>query len=180
MVPSQDWCGMVVSFTLKATGEAVQGEVFCVEPASSTLVLIQNKVGQHIASYRYLKFQAMDLASVKLAGSHVPPEPLPPLSDAIMKRIREKEADAVEREKQRAKEQIGSGVSREAQLLFNGLAKTMPCKWTGKTIMVDAQRSDAGARIEEPYTADKVSGQNAQFVERLKKVLEGERAKLSS
>jgi hypothetical protein len=42
----------------------------------------------------------------------------------LIRRIREKEREAVDKENQRAKEQIGEDVSKKAQLLFNGLAKT--------------------------------------------------------
>lgn len=48
----------------------------------------------------------------------------PLIYESVVCRIREKEQDAVDKERQRVREQIGSGVSREAQLLFNGLAKT--------------------------------------------------------
>jgi len=62
-------------------------QVFCYDPATDTLVLIENKVGAHIASYRYIKGASIDKASVRLSGSHVPPEPLPAISDDIMKRF---------------------------------------------------------------------------------------------
>lgn len=62
-------------------------QVFCYDPATDTLVLIENKVGAHIASYRYIKAASIDKASVRLSGAHVPPEPLPAISDDIMKRF---------------------------------------------------------------------------------------------
>lgn len=171
---------MTISFNLAQGGDPIDGEVFCYDPATDTLVLIENKVGAHIASYRYIKGASIDKASVRLSGSHVPPEPLPAISDDIMKRIREKERDTINKEKQRCAEQIGAGVPREAQLLFNGLAKTMQCVWQGRDIVVDSQRTCGGVKIAEPYTVDTVSGQNAQLVSRVKKVLEGEKAKLAA
>jgi hypothetical protein len=42
----------------------------------------------------------------------------------LLCRLREKEREAVDKETQRANEQIGQDVSKKAQLLFNGLAKT--------------------------------------------------------
>lgn len=177
--PSPEWCGMNVSCSLKAGGEAVHGEVFCVDISTGTIVLIENKVGQHIASYRFLKTAAIDLSTVKLSGATVVPEPLPPLADSVMTRIREKEKEILDKEKQKVRDEIGSGVSRTDQLIFNGLKKTMPCKWDGKDIMVDYQRVDNGARIKPPYTTDMVTGSNPEFVARVKKVLEGERGKLT-
>lgn len=60
------------------------------------------------------------------------------------RRIREKEREQINKEKQRCADQIGSGVPREAQLLFNGLAKTMQCTWQGRDIVVDYQRTCGG------------------------------------
>jgi len=178
--PSQDWCGMTVSFTLKAGGDPITGEVFTYDPATETLILIENKVGAHIASYRTLRVSAINLSSIQLSGTASPPEPLPPLTDSIMKRIREKEREAVDKERVRCSEQIGNGVSRDAQMLFLGLTKTMSCKWIAKDIVVDAARGDGGVRIAPPYTPDNVSGEHTELVTRVKKVLEGERAKLGA
>uniref|UniRef100_A0A6U2FQY4 AD domain-containing protein n=1 Tax=Hemiselmis andersenii TaxID=464988 RepID=A0A6U2FQY4_HEMAN len=177
--PSQDWCGMTVSFSLKADpSNPITAEVFTFDPESKTLVLIENKVGAHIASYRYVRVPAMDLSTVRLSGSANPPEPMPPLTPQIMKRIRDKEREAVDKERLRCNETIGSGIAHEIQVLFNGLAKTMQCKWKDKDIVVDYERGDGGVRISPPYTSDKVQGGHAELVTYVKKVLEGERVKL--
>ena len=47
----------------------------------------------------------------------------------------------------------------------------MQCVWQGRDIVVDSQRTCGGVKIAEPYTVETVSGQNAQLVSRVKKVV---------
>eukprot|EP00291_Cryptomonas_curvata_P014235 CAMPEP_0172181116 /NCGR_PEP_ID=MMETSP1050-20130122/17635_1 /TAXON_ID=233186 /ORGANISM="Cryptomonas curvata, Strain CCAP979/52" /LENGTH=313 /DNA_ID=CAMNT_0012854355 /DNA_START=299 /DNA_END=1239 /DNA_ORIENTATION=+ len=118
------------------------------------------------------------MSTLQISGEHVPPEILPVVPPSTIARIREREEAAVQREMAKAS-MIASGVSREAQLLFNGLAKTMRCRWDGQTICVEYDRSDSGVRIGSPYTSEKVSGASEELVARVRKVLEGERSKIS-
>lgn len=72
---------------------------------------------------------------------------------------------------------VGVGVTKEAQSIFDCLSKTMPCVWSGRTIVV----MDT-VTIEPPYTVDNVSqmsGGESAALERLKKVLAAERRRLS-
>jgi len=165
-------------FRLKDSAEVITGEVYTFERCSDTLVICENKVGSNLATYRFLKSSSIDLSTVQLSGEHIPPEPLPPVSQATLDRIRERETIAVQREMAKAS-LIASGVTREAQLIFNGLAKTMRCRWDGQDILLEYDRSDGGVRITSPYTSDKVAGKGEELVARVRKVLEGERAKLT-
>jgi hypothetical protein len=65
------------------------------------------------------------------------------------------------------------GVTAEAQEIFNSLAKTLPCRWHGDMIVVFED-----IRIPSPYTLNSISGSDAAALNRVKKVLEGERKKL--
>eukprot|EP00286_Rhodomonas_abbreviata_P001795 CAMPEP_0181290252 /NCGR_PEP_ID=MMETSP1101-20121128/1316_1 /TAXON_ID=46948 /ORGANISM="Rhodomonas abbreviata, Strain Caron Lab Isolate" /LENGTH=186 /DNA_ID=CAMNT_0023394527 /DNA_START=13 /DNA_END=573 /DNA_ORIENTATION=+ len=181
--PSPDWCGKELTCCLKAgNDEQIRGEVFAFDVATDTLVLKENAVGQHLATYRLLKGESLDLSTVALRGTTVVPEPVPPVSQATLDRIREKEEQAVAKELAKGA-MIGENVSREAQLLFNGLAKTMRCKWDKQDILVllePGDRPESGVRISSPYTVDLVQGRNEEFVARVKKVLEGERARISA
>ncbi|KAK9916840.1 hypothetical protein WJX75_007667 [Coccomyxa subellipsoidea] len=72
----------------------------------------------------------------------------------------------------------GLGVTDEAQQIFDALSKTMPCKWQGKKILVLGEVS-----IREPYDLSSVSSTHpddgAAIVERVKKVLDAERKRMS-
>jgi hypothetical protein len=70
------------------------------------------------------------------------------------------------------KANFGVGVSQEAQEIYDSLAKTMPCSWDGNVICCYR------VRIKAPYTVDSCEGSDENELVRVKKVLEGERAKL--
>ena len=123
-VPCAEWCGKKIVFNLKDSSETVSGEVYTYERGSDTLVICENKVGSNLATYRFLKTSSIDMSTLQISGDHVPPEILPTVPQSTIARIREREEAAVRREMSKAA-MIASGVSREAQLLFNGLAKTM-------------------------------------------------------
>ncbi|SCV68897.1 BQ2448_1018 [Microbotryum intermedium] len=71
----------------------------------------------------------------------------------------------------------GINITQETQALFDGLAKTMPVRWYGAQIIVMDQ-----VIISPPYTVDQVKGEKGahEGVERVKKVLQGERQRRSS
>lgn len=98
-----------------------------------------------------------------------------PKVDINRSRLREERAI---QDAEKALHKIGKDVSREAQDIFEALDKTMPCHWEGKDIIVVDE-----VRIREPYALDSCmalhntpASQNA--LDRVKKVLELELAKL--
>ncbi|KAI9216644.1 anticodon-binding domain-containing protein [Blastocladiella britannica] len=68
---------------------------------------------------------------------------------------------------------FGVGVDPSAQLLFDALAKTMSCRWHDATIVVMEQ-----VLVDAPYTPSACRSKDARALERVRKVLQGERRKL--
>lgn len=79
----------------------------------------------------------------------------------------DREAKALQEAKKRA-QQIGVGVTRGAQKVFDQINKTLPCAWKGKDIVVIGE-----VTIASPYTIDNctvVAGAE-KTLEQVKKVL---------
>jgi hypothetical protein len=69
---------------------------------------------------------------------------------------------------------IGVGVTQEAQDIFDALARTLPCRWEGKTIAVMDE-----VTIVPPYRdCAGAAGGDPRAVERVGKVLAMEKSKL--
>jgi len=101
------------------------------------------------------------------------PDPMPLPTAAPHDLERRVEKALVEDARRRAR--IGKGVSREAQALFDALGKTLPVRWHEQSFVVMDE-----VIISPPYTAADVKGAKgaSERVERVKKVLEGERQRL--
>jgi hypothetical protein len=56
-----------------------------------------------------------------------------PIVDADRTKLRE---DRAVRNARLEALKIGEGVTEEAQIIFNALSKTLPCRWNGKSIVV--------------------------------------------
>lgn len=78
------------------------------------------------------------------------------------------------RERKQDAAKIGCNVTEEAQIVFDILSKTIPCKWDDDTIIVMEC-----VRINKPYMPGNCSGDNAPALDRVKKMLAAERAKHS-
>jgi hypothetical protein len=109
------------------------GEVFAFDQGASVMVLRQQGSTPFHHNVRVLRLDAVDKVLSSTPGPDgVDAEPLPTVD---LRRCRDREHKALRVAQQEA-DKIGVGVSREAQQVFNALAKTLPCRWDAKTIVV--------------------------------------------
>jgi hypothetical protein len=130
---------------------------------------LQEKSGKGKVNYHWLKCSSVRDIVVTNASqqsseiSTLPGIPHPFLED--MERKSEEYWNSI-------KSSIGVGVTQDAQDIFDGLSKTMPCTWNRNAICCYK------VKINPPYTPDSCEGPDDNELGRVKKVLEGERTKL--
>lgn len=161
--------GSTIRMTL-VTGEEVSGEVFTSDKAADVIVLktAGSKPDQH-------GLRMISLKAVKDILERTPPPAgyqMEKLPDVLEDRLARREQEAVKAAEVEA-ERIGQGVTREAQALFDAIAKTLPCRWSEKSIVVLDE-----VLIQEPYKPDSCTGGNATALQRVQKVLEHERKRM--
>jgi len=170
MVPSWD-VGTSVALKLK-TGEEVRGEVVGHHQAASLLVLR----GPSTVLLRPTPLRMVRTDQIQSISEAVLPRPtydtrLPYID---VQRCRDREERAVQAAAVEAAK-VGNNVTAEAQQVFNALAKTMPCTWKGRDIVVMTD-----VLVAPPYDlrSCKQISPNPPLLARIQKVLSNERSKL--
>merc|ERR1712176_102837 len=148
---ASQWCvGCQVTLTT-TMNEVVKGEVFAYDGSSKCLVLREplgskgattsgdgnakeNVSGDANEAYNIRVINANYIKKVISAEQPASKDQNNgALPHVCIKRAEQREAKALQEAKQRAA-QIGVGVTREAQRIFDGVNKTLPCKLKGKDI----------------------------------------------
>lgn len=153
-------------------GEDITGELFSYDKVTNCVVIQEKADGKKAGCVRILKANFIkEVVEAKERPSDVEMDmKLPPIDVA---RCQAREAAALKTAEEEAKK-IGVGVSEVAQDIFDALSKTLPCKWNDKVIVVMDE-----VRIENPYTVEACQGSNSTMVNRVRKVLEGEKARIN-
>lgn len=139
-----------------------------------TVVLHREGASRFHTNFTILKDSFVDKVQNVEEASHANLVDYVPVVDEERTKLREERA--VRKAKIEAAK-IGEGVTDEAQHIFNGLSKTLPCRWRGKSIVVLEE-----VEIEEPYGLENCNSLNlsdSSVVRRVKKVLEEEKKKLA-
>lgn len=150
------------------THESFEGIIFTLDPVANFLVLEDH--GGAITRTRVFNVDALQRVEVleKAPAGLVPT--LPAISADELQRVEQRNKGIA----QRVLASIGQGVTGEAQAIFDALNKTMPCEWEGVTIRVMGE-----VIINPPYYPQNCVSTNSQVLSRVKKVLEGEKSKLT-
>jgi len=176
-------CKVTLSTTL---GEVVSGEVFAYDHQTKCLVIRERKVDVDEADKVLNQTPSSGSWNARIINASFIKEVLsaerPSSSDSTslslpvvdLDRCEKREKRSLEDAQKRA-ELIGIGVTREAQSVFEALAKTMPCKWDETKIIVLGE-----VTIESPYLVQNCSAApgSESTLDRVKKVLVEERKKL--
>lgn len=154
-----------------AGGDAAEGEVFAYDPSLATLVLSLpglNPQTHDLCVVNVSKLaEATELAAAPGGGASMPELPVVDVTRCMARE------EAAVRRAQEQSGNIGVGVSDEAQDVFDALAKTMPCAWDGRDIVVMQM-----VRIKEPYNVAACSGGDGPALQRVQKVLGAELKRL--
>jgi len=156
---------------LKTTlGEEIEGEIFNYDSSTKCVIVSQQSSHSTIKkSFRILK--ASFVKEIQYLGRSSSVENLV-LPSVNISKLRSKEEIALRQLREEAS-RIGVGVTREAQEVFNALSKTLPCHWSKDSIVVFDE-----IVISNPYGVDNCSGNDPIVLERVKKVLYGERRRI--
>jgi len=162
--------GLVVKIKT-SLGEDIEGEIFSFDNNTNCVVLIEHQKHSTLKkNYRLLKTSFVKEIQYLGKGQEIDLELEPPPIN--VGKIRQKEATTLRNLREEAN-RIGVGVSPEAQEIFNALAKTLPCRWIKESILVFDE-----VIIDPPYEFCRGGTGTAVTVDRVKKVLEGEKKRL--
>jgi len=146
-----------------ARGDSITGIVLVFDPVSHILAL---ESGRELTMFNTSAI-AVTLVS---KGDPSANRSLPPVDNH---RLAARETKAIaDRVLESAK--LGKGVPLEAQRLFDALSKQFPAHWEG-TVMVLANAMRLGA----PYESSSLSGGSAQQQQRMQRMIDAERARMS-
>jgi len=169
---SNEWIIGVQVKIKTSLGEEFEGEIFSYDVVTNCVVLQQLSNAQSLLKKNFRIVKTNFIKEVIYIGKSNETQNLE-LPAVNISRIRNKASNALKTMKDEAA-RIGVGVSEEAQGIFNALSKTLPCVWKEDTIIILNE-----VTIKPPYKLENCSGDNPVTLERVKKVLEGERKRLT-
>lgn len=192
---SLDWTlGCKVQVTTTALTE-ITGAVYAYDPLSQTLTLEESPQKFRIIRTPFIKsVSVLEKPKRVSPASSAEPEPAakpknswseiarakkdPPPSQGFetnspigyldLEALRKRENDAVVQE-MKSRANRGVGVSKEGQEIYDAIAKTLPCRWNGKSIIAVEE-----VQIDPPYNslACKANKPNSPALAHVKKIIE--------
>ena len=158
-----DLVGQRIRIKLTTDDNTIEGYVFSYDPSVNILTLVQPSSHSTLTK----SYRLVDTTLIKEFGVLSTKEYVTSLMENLpqvdMKKIMAREQQLIANLQEEAN-QIGVGVTVEAQELFNALRKIYPCRWKEKTIVVADE-------VEIPPPYDSVHGGATAVVERVKKAV---------
>ncbi len=151
--------------------EEITGTIYGYDAQTSCLLLKETGAHNGVATLRFLKTSFVS----EIVSAQKPAQPFDPaLPHVDLDKCRKREERALQ-QAEADSSRVGEGVTKEAQLLFDALFRTMPCRWQDKAIVVLEE-----VHVKEPYTpeAAHADGAHSATLARVRKVLSAERARL--
>lgn len=162
--------GTAVVVTLK-NGQVMEGDVLAYH-SNEKLLMLQKPMPTGLNTALTM-IRTDNIKNLTILGVAQPrsDSPLPTVAASISS---DREARSIAAARAEAA-RVGVNVTEEGQRIFDALAKTLPCEWRGRDILVMAE-----VLIVPPYDLPACSQvvSNAELFDRLKKVLSAERQKL--
>ncbi|MCJ1473402.1 hypothetical protein MMC13_002053 [Lambiella insularis] len=159
--------------TLAPTSYTLEGTLFTVSPALNLLTLTCPGAIATEFTYHFLPLSAVQTFTLlSLPSPSVLTPPLGALDHSALQSRLESTIARLKAEEARK----GKGVTRDAQEIFDRIARTMPTRWDDKDIVVNEN-----VVIQAPYRPEDCraeSGASKESLNRVKKVLGEERKKL--
>lgn len=177
---------------MEKTGSVIEGQIFTYDETTDIVVLQSPAANGQSArgakhDFHFLKVSALkDVSVISGPGSQSPSSPasasdagagLVPIGNLNIDKVVQRENIAVRQERERIA-RIGVGVTKEAQHIFDALAKTLPCVWNNEQIIILGQ-----VVLLPPYGIENVhpikgADTSGNTLERIRKVLAGEKRRL--
>jgi len=152
-------------------GDEFEGEIFSYDVNTNCVVVSQTSSHSTLKkTFRVIRTPF--IKEITCLGTQKPETVDTNLPPVNIQKIRFKQEQAL-RGMYEEVQRIGVGVSKEAQDIFNALAKTLPCHWRNDSIVIFDE-----IILRNPYGVANCSGGDPVMLDRVKKVLEGERRRL--
>lgn len=178
----------IVGLRVKITtllDNSITGKIYTYDAKSNTVTLEETALGSKPAGYRIIKtsfirdVQVLDKPKKTQAnepGSRVAvvEKTEPVIGYVNTANMAKKEATAIQTAV-KIRSTRGVGVSKEAQIIFDAIYKTIPCRWYNNSIIVMDE-----VRVDPPYTAESCKADTpGNALELVRRIITGTREKLN-
>lgn len=161
--------------------QEISGKVYAIDSVSNTIVL--EEAGDKSSKPNYRVIKTSFVKEVSLLDKKAPKpssrsfgEVEPAIGPVSLQGVVKKESAAAKAAHKYAITR-GQGVTKEGQMVFDQIAKTLPCRWHGKSIIVFDE-----VRIDPPYTveATRADDEKSTALQHVRRIVEHTQEKIAA